>query len=79
MDKETDNGDDYVDKQLSRKNVLVFIVLLKTFGIIAILIPLTLLFIMELMWDPSMKYMMAAGVALLVISFVWNYFYTHHH
>ncbi len=73
-----DDKEDYVEKQLNRRNVLVYIVLLKTFGIIAIIIPIALLFIMELMWDPSMQWMMTSGVVLLVISFIWNYFYTHH-
>ena len=62
-----------LEQQIKRKDTEFYIVLLKTFGIISVLIPLSLLFILEMMWDPSLQWMMSAGVFLLVVAFIWNW------
>lgn len=65
--------DDYIEEQLKRKNVDLYITLIRTFGLISISIPAFLLLVNEFTLDISLISLIATGIILIIISECWNY------
>lgn len=64
--------EEFVDRQIRKRNAEIYITLLRTFGIIAIAVPSALLFVNEFTFDFPVVGMLSMGVILLLVSFIWE-------
>jgi len=71
-EKKEPDEDHYVDDQLKKKNVELYITLLRTFGIISVTIPTFLLFINEFVWDNTIISLIAGGIIILLATGLWS-------
>ncbi len=61
-----------LDKQLRNKNSELYILLLRTFGVIMIAMPIILLMITEFIWDMSMVILILSGIFLIMLSWIYK-------